>query len=249
MVESNNAINNTVGASISGVTNTLTITNPSNTASSAARESITVGGASAGDPSLNFNVSGVTNFEMGIDNNASDSFKISASAALGTTDVFIMTTAGERTMPLQPAFLAFLNSDDNNVTGDSTTFTLGSATALTEVFDQNGDFATSTFTAPVTGKYHFEGQFKVGGITSAMTFGITNLRTSNRVYPSAQINAAAVRTIAAAPNLHNWKVVALTDMDAADTATVEISLHGGAKVADVLATGATNSFFSGYLTC
>ena len=47
MPDSNSAINNTVGASISGVTNTLTVTNPSDTASSVARSTITVGGGSS----------------------------------------------------------------------------------------------------------------------------------------------------------------------------------------------------------
>ncbi len=248
MVESNNAINNTVGASITGVTNTLTVTNASDTASSAARATITVGGTSAGDPSLNFNVSGTTDFEIGIDNTDSDSFKISASTALGTTDTFIMTTAGERTMPLQPCFLAILESNDNNVTGNATGFTLGSVTALVEKFDQGGDFVTSgTFTAPVTGKYFLTAQFKVGGITSAMTAGTMNIRTSNEVFPGGTLNPAAVRTITASADIVNFQVSVFADMDAADTSTTDISIHGGALVADVLGDTNGNTFFSGFL--
>lgn len=96
MAASNNAINNTVGASISGVTNTLTVTNPSNTANSQALTNITVGGTSAGDPFLTYTVSGTTNWSQGIDNSATgDPLVISASTALGTTNVMSMTTAGD----------------------------------------------------------------------------------------------------------------------------------------------------------
>ena len=165
MVESNNAINNTVGASISGVTNTLTITNPSNTASSAARTSISVGGGTASDPTLNFNVTGVTDWELGIDNNASDSLKISQGTALGTNDTWIMTTAGERTMPLQPAFLAQFTVAQNNVTGDSTSQTVNYTNVI---FDQNSDYdGTNTFTAPVTGRYFFGAAVNFENVTAA----------------------------------------------------------------------------------
>lgn len=247
MVESNNAINNTVGASISGVTNTLTVTNPSDTASSAARATITVGGSSAADPSLNFNVNGVTDFEMGIDNGASDSFKISASSSLGTTDTFIMTTAGERTMPLQPAFLAVLPSTDTNATGNGTTFQIGSNVALTEIFDQGGDFTTAgVFTAPVTGRYHFDFYCTVITLTASHNQERLEIDTSNRNFETCEVDPIAVRNKGAGTGFSGSL---LCDMDAADTTTFAVTVNGGAKTVDVRGTASSieRTYISGHL--
>jgi hypothetical protein len=51
-----------------------------------------VGGASAGDPYMQFNISGVTDWTMGVDNSDSDCFVISASSALGTSNRIRLTT-------------------------------------------------------------------------------------------------------------------------------------------------------------
>lgn len=71
MVAANNAIDNTVGASISGVTNTMTIQNPSNTASSAAQVLITVGGTTSGSPWIQWTVGTTESFALGQNNSAS----------------------------------------------------------------------------------------------------------------------------------------------------------------------------------
>lgn len=250
MVSSNNAINNTVGASITGVTNTLTVTNPSNTASSAARTKITVGGSSAGDPSLNFNVSGVTDFEMGIDNSSSDRLTISASNALGTTDTWRMTTAGERTMPLQPAFAAHVPSDLTNVSGDGTVYTVALST---EDFDQNGDYdnATYTFTAPVTGKYLFTAFIRVQNQDSA---GVTNTRarivTSNLNYYFYATSDATFMN-----NDQTAGGSMLAELDAGDTAYMDYTALNGTKTCAVvgnktgLGVNAQNTYFTGFLCC
>ena len=80
-----NAINNTVGGANSGATNTFTVTNPSNTASSAATEKITVGGATAGDAWTQWSVGTAQSYALGVDNSDSDKLKIT-SAASGTID-------------------------------------------------------------------------------------------------------------------------------------------------------------------
>lgn len=247
MVSSNNSINDTVGASISGVTNTLTVTNPSNTASSGARETITVGGASAADPSLNFNVNGVTDFEMGIDNNDSDNFKISASASLGTMDTFTMTSSGERRLPLQPAYCARLASNDNNVTGAGTSYQLGTNVALTEIFDQGGDFNTNgTFTAPITGQYVFNGCLALTAPSGSNRYRL-QFTTSNRVWSVAEFNATNALSISG----HSYFALSiLCDMDAADTLVYIIFEDGAAgDTADIIATTAAGqkTYVSGYL--
>lgn len=89
-----NAINNKIGGSNSGVTNTLTIDNASNTASSQAQCLLSVGGATSGDPYITHTVAGATSWSSGVDNSASDAYVISASTALGTTNVVSMATGG-----------------------------------------------------------------------------------------------------------------------------------------------------------
>ncbi len=54
-------------------------------------------GASAGDPKVVMDISGVTTFCMGLDNSDSDKFKIGWSSAVGTNTFFTATTAGDIT--------------------------------------------------------------------------------------------------------------------------------------------------------
>jgi len=248
MVAANNAIYNTVGASISGVTNTLTITNPSNTASSAARETIVVGGGTAGDPTINWNVSGVTNWEMGIDNSVSDNLTISQGTALGTNDTWRMDTSGRRTLPLQPAFLGILESNDLNVTGDTSVYTLGTVTALTKIFDRGNNFTTAgVFTAPVTGIYLLQCQFKMGNIAAAHNIGTCNIFTTAKAFPFNTVNPGAVRTTGGFPNLYVFSGSIIANMSAGDTAICNIRIDGSTKTVAADGDANGNTFFCGFL--
>lgn len=242
MSVSNNAINNTVGASISGVTNTLTVTNPSNTASSQARVNVTVGGGTAGDPFTLYTVSGVTNWAQGIDNSDSDVYVLSASTAPGTTNVMRATTAGEINYPLQPAFLTFLDGDIANVTGDATNYTI---VFNSEVFDQGGDLSGATFTAPVTGKYYLAAGAKLETVGVGHTQAFLSLVTSNREYRDPQLNGTACATGSGDLGM---TISSLCDMDAADTATVAVTVSGGAKTVGIGGAAVLITFFSGNLT-
>lgn len=246
MVSINNVINNTVGASNSGQTNTFTVTNSSNTASSAARETITVGGGTAADPTLNFNVSGVTNWEVGIDNSDSDAFVLAQGTALGTNNVIHSNTSGQINYPLQPCFLAYVNPAVTNVTGDGTTYTI---LYNNEVFDQSSSFdtTTGTFTAPITGKYTFHAVYEVTQTAAANQNSIFDLVTSNRGYELSVLNPSVATS---ALGFLSAGASVIADMDAADTATTTLQITGGAKVVDVtgLQPGPTNHF-SGTLTC
>ena len=147
--------NLTSGPPNSGVTNTLTVSNASNTASSQAQVNVTVGGATSGDAYTTYTVSGVTNWSEGVDNSDSDAYVLAASNALGTTNVIRAATGGSINYPLQPSFLAFLSaSTANNVTGDGTVFTVICNTVTTNV-GSGYSGSTGVFTAPVTGNYLF----------------------------------------------------------------------------------------------
>ena len=83
-----------LSAALSGSQSIFRLENSSNTANSEALALIVVGGASAGDPYLRFNVNGATDWSLGIDNSVSDWFKISQSGGLGSADKLILTGGG-----------------------------------------------------------------------------------------------------------------------------------------------------------
>jgi hypothetical protein len=153
----------------------------------------------------------------------------------GTEHMRINST-GAVTMPLQPAFLAQPASQQANI-GEGSEIDIAFGT---ERFDQNGDFASSVFTAPVTGKYFLSYSLWISNIDSVPSYFETYLTTSNRQYlhtfdPRGLAQDAGSRTI-------NNALVA--DMDAGDTAKIQILIQSSGTVqSDV----ENYSFFSGYL--
>lgn len=164
------------------------------------------------------------------------------SLASATGTIISALDTGETTLPLQPAFLGFLASTVNNVTGNNALFTLGTTTALTEVFDQNSDFNTNgTFTAPVTGKYFLQGGGQLSGCTAATNFWIY-ISTSNRDFYLQRSRAASALVFGA-------QISALADMDSGDTAVIKLQAFGEAADTDDATGDATRPFnyFSGCL--
>ena len=127
---------------------------------------------------------GVCTYEyaMGVDNSDSDKFKISGSA-LGTNDKFIIDTTGAVSKPLQPAMLAYNSATDSNVSGNCTVVTIDFDT---ELYDQNADFASDVFTAPVTGRYLVAGHVAVIGITDASRNTDLEIDETDRDYHTIQ---------------------------------------------------------------
>lgn len=208
--------------------------------------SLTVDPGASGDSFVQFDINGTGEFRIGVDDDASDAFKISQGSALGTSDTFVMTAAGERTMPLQPAFHSYLGTTDNNATGDGTQFVLGSGNTLTEVFDQGGDFTTAgIFTAPITGRYLFTMCVMTDNTTSSHTTWQPQCATSNNTFNFAYQSGFA--NVAAGDFLSgNGSVIC--EMEAADTADFRIVVSGGTKVVEVNA-GAGLTYVSGALYC
>lgn len=248
-----NSINSNIGAANSGATNTLTVTNPSNTASSQALVNVTVGGTSAGDPFTTYTVSGTTNWSEGIDNSVTgDPYVLASSTALGTTNVMVATTAGSVTKPLQPACFGYLNATDTNATGNGAVYTLGSTgTALTIFFDQQSNLTTAgVFTAPVTGKYLVGAQIVYSSLTAAMTYQTVNLVCTGNVIPLNYINVGAVRTVATSADLYSLSGCDLVAMTAGDTFTVNCNVAGGAgNTASINGTGSRRVNMWATLVC
>ena len=161
-------------------------------------------------------------------------------ATNGTTALNIDAN-GAITKPLQPAFLAYSNSTQSNISADTST----TINFNTEIFDQGSDFNNSNykFTAPVTGRYQLQFKCYLTGVPSDAEFIYTQIITSNRNYIHIFDPAGFDGNF--------WFVdnAVLVDMDASDTAHVVIYNRLGTASLDVY--GGDNSdpstYFSGYL--
>jgi len=143
----------------------------------------------------------------------------------GSTGIAISAN-GEVTMAAQPSVAAYNSAGDNNVTGNNTEITVDFDT---EVFDQNGDFASDTFTAPVTGKYLVTATVRTDGSTSASDYAGMKFKASNREWENWHQPAgdSAVGSMA-----HHWS--AIIDMDAADTVYILFKTQGDSQVVDII---------------
>ena len=153
----------------------------------------------------------------------------------GSTGIAI-SSAGEVTMAAQPAVLAYNSAQDANVTGNNTVATVD---FNTEVFDQNSDFASDTFTAPVTGRYLISAAVRLSAYTASANDGHVRIVTSNRTYYNINLSHSESTT---------WVIQAtvLADMDAADTCTIAAVVGGeGSDVVEIDADLGTR--FSAYL--
>lgn len=227
----------TLGVFIKNVDNTNT--------SSDALVSVRAGGSSGGNPVYDLVIESVCSYSFKIDNADSDSYKITKD----TTLISKSTSAGEWTQPLQPAFLAILPSDIAYITGDATSYTL---ICTTEEFDQNSDYNNTTgyFTTPVTGRYYFSASCLIKDIGSGHTHGEIRLMTSNRNYRGGVINIGACRSTSTLVDNLNMNLSLLVDMDAGDTAHIEIQASGSTKTVGL--NGVTDyptNYFSGKLEC
>ena len=144
-------------------------------------------------------------------------------------------SSGHVTKPYQPAFLARPATDQSNIAiNTAVTVVLGA-----EVFDQGANFASNTFTAPVTGKYQFNWAVDCGAVPIDSVYIFTTLTTSNRNY-RAIIDPASFDED---PTYLSMNGAALADMDAGDTAYITIYQGAGTVQMDIF----TESQFSGYL--
>jgi hypothetical protein len=141
---------------------------------------------------------------------------------------------GAVTMPKQPAFLVKVGSTQTNIALNGyVTVVIG-----TEIFDVGGNFASNTFTAPVTGKYQLNATFYMLALDTGAAFYEFAINTSNLKYSiDFDPNFSGDLTYYAI----NFNVLA--DMDASDTSTLTIYQSLGTQQTDVSA----NTTFSGYL--
>ena len=133
----------------------------------------------------------------------------------GSTGIAISAN-GEVTMAAQPAVAAFNSSSDTGATGDGTAATVD---FNTEVYDQNADFASYTFTAPITGRYQVNANVRWYG-TTANTYVQLRIVSSNRDW------FTYADDIQGGQDNDTVMISALIDMDAADTLTIVFKHYG-----------------------
>ena len=174
--------------------------------------------------------------------NDSDNGEIRFYTAASGSDVsekMRIDSTGAVTKPLQPAFLVKPSTQQDNINGDGSDVDVAFGS---EIFDNNADFASSTFTAPVTGRYFFTVSLRFENADTASAYVQIYLKTSNRIIKSIQSTNVFSGDI---PYLH-VHMTSLSDMDANDTCKIQLQLEGsGASQADV----DPESFFSGHLVC
>jgi len=141
----------------------------------------------------------------------------------------------------QPAFRS-IHAEVANLTGDGTGIDLTGAN-WTDEYDQGSNFLNGTFTAPVTGIYHFNVSLSLYGVdATAHNNGTLILRASNRdsiFYTSP----SDIRNVSLGGS--TFVMVADVDMDSGDTCYIRIGVHGGSKTIGVFST----TYFAGHLIC
>jgi len=170
----------------------------------------------------------------GMWSSAADTLSFSTAGVKGLE----IDSAGIITKPLQSSFLVTAPSNTANVTGNGTIHTIEYDT---EIYDQNADFnsGTYTFTAPVTGRYFLNASVIMATSTGdGQTNAVFRVVTSNRTY--------RVRKDQVENTLNHQHINVLADMDANDTVTCTIEISGGTQIAEV-DNDATYSYFSGSL--
>jgi hypothetical protein len=196
---------------------------------------LTIGDAGAEDAKIVFD-GNAQDYHIGLDDagDYADYLLIGLGSALGTTPYMAIGPTGTVTAPFQPGFSAKAATAQLNIAvGSAVDIVLG-----TELWDTNADFASNTFTAPITGKYLFTWLINVYYPDAAANAYTIYLTTSNRTYDSHMD-----------PDFGQDQVYwyfsgsMVADMDTSDTAKMQIIQTAGSSQTDIF----EDTRFSGIL--
>ena len=167
---------------------------------------------------------------------------------VSSDDILVVDTAGNEalkidasgrvTKPLQTYFHVTKDSAGGVHQENISNSGYDTITFSTEIFDVGSNFASNTFTAPVTGTYFFHLRLRLDDVDTAASYYTMNIQTSNRAhgslfnYPDSDIP------------IHMIEITAIADMDANDTCACNIFQNGGTSQTDL---NAYYCAFYGYL--
>ena len=192
---------------------------------------LTIGDAGAEDAKIVFD-GNAQDYHIGLDDSA-DSLTIGLGSTLGTTSHIVTNASGAVTKPLQPYFSVYPSSIQSNISNSGyDTIAFGS-----ETFDVGSNFASNTFTAPVTGKYHFSINMRLDNVDTSAAYYNIEIQTSNRSH------AQLFSRHGTDPNYSNFMMTVIADMDANDTVIIRIFQNGGTSQTDIN----TSTTWYGYL--
>jgi hypothetical protein len=159
--------------------------------------------------------------------------------ATADTTKMIIYGDGEITATSNPAFLVHPASNQLNFAENANVQVVWG----TEIFDQGGDFASNTFTAPVTGRYQINCNIYFKFLQLEYDYYELGLLTSNRNYYFI-IDPDSFDAI---PTFWSITGSMLVDMDASDTLTIQV--YAGGTGGDASHDIMDSSYFSGFLAC
>ena len=163
-----------------------------------------------------------------------------------TTQVPTYMDLGKYRARGQPAFYAYLAANASNVVGNSST--PYQVLWDTEAFDQGGNFASNTFTAPVAGRYYFTACVRLQELTELMTYGDIRIVVGGVTLLGASANIGVARTVSTTADTYCLVGSWFVNMAATDTAIIQIIVSGGAAAsADIIGAQTGGSYFMGYL--
>jgi len=131
---------------------------------------------------------------------------------------------GAVSTPLQPSVLAYNSASDSDVSGDGTIVTVD---FNTELYDQNADFASDVFTAPVTGRYLVAGHMAVVGIGDCVANLDLEIDETDRDYHTVQ-NGMLTRGRMSFPHSQ------IIPMDAGNTVRLKYGACSDSKTHDIV---------------
>lgn len=172
-----------------------------------------------------------------------------ASADSAWTTNFKVNSSGIMTNSSQPSFFAYKSGNSTNVTGDGTVYKVP---CNTKVYDQatNYSTSTSTFTAPVAGRYLFYGLVHSNNVSSGHTNALIQIVATSYTATLWNMNMYAIRVGGASQNAE-FSGTCIINMAANDTAILQWTVTGGTKTLTAVG-GALNGYpcaFAGVLLC
>lgn len=153
------------------------------------------------------------------------------------------TSTGGSTWITAYRFLVHCSADITDVTGDGTAYDVVFDTAISNP-GTVVSLSTGVFTAPVAGLYQLSAVVSLLGLLDAHTLGEIVIVTSNRTYRLQRHRFGQnIRDSVGGLDVYSGSILA--DLDASDTAKVQVSVSGSTKTVDIDG-GTSATFFSGH---